>query len=64
MGQKVGRNEMNDNIKVCSIAELVEDPLVGLLMRSDGVDRQSIEALFERVASSARYRETPPQRDC
>jgi hypothetical protein len=33
-----------------SLAELVEDPLVGLLMKSDGVDRRSIELLFERVA--------------
>jgi hypothetical protein len=35
-----------------SFAELVEDPLVGLLMKSDGVDRRSIELLFERVARS------------
>ncbi len=33
-----------------SLAELVEDPLVGLVMKSDGVDRRSIELLFERVA--------------
>lgn len=33
-----------------SLAELVEDPLVGLLMKSDGVDRRSVELLFERVA--------------
>jgi hypothetical protein len=44
--------------------ELVEDPLVGLLMKSDGVDRRSIELLFERVASSARYRETTPRPNC
>ena len=26
------------------------DPLIGLLMHSDGVDRHSIELLFERIA--------------
>jgi hypothetical protein len=34
----------------CSFAELVEDPLVGLLMKSDGVDRRSLELLFDWVA--------------
>ena len=33
-----------------TLAELVRDPLIGLLMRSDGVDRHSIELLFERIA--------------
>jgi hypothetical protein len=33
-----------------TLAELVRDPLVGLLMRSDGVDRDCIEALFQRIA--------------
>jgi hypothetical protein len=47
-----------------SFAELVEDPLVGLLMKSDGVDRRSIELLFERVARSPRYRETAPCPEC
>ena len=47
-----------------SLAELVEDPLIGLLMNSDGVDRRSIELLFERVAHSPRYRETAPCPDC
>jgi hypothetical protein len=47
-----------------SLAELVDDPLVGLLMKSDGVDRRSIELLFERVARSARYREAPSCPDC
>ena len=47
-----------------SFAELVEDPLVGLLMKSDGVDRRSIELLFERVARSPRYRETAPCSEC
>lgn len=47
-----------------SLAELVEDPLVGLLMKSDGVDRRSIELLFERVAHSPRYRDAAPCPDC
>jgi hypothetical protein len=33
-----------------SLAELVEDPLVGLVMESDGVDRRSLELLLQRVA--------------
>ncbi|MGH7113669.1 MAG: hypothetical protein ACREE9_04155 [Stellaceae bacterium] len=33
-----------------TLAELVRDPLIGLLMESDGVDRHSIELLFERLA--------------
>lgn len=38
-----------DNIAECSLTELVEDPLIGLMMKSDGVDRRSIELLFERI---------------
>ena len=34
----------------CTLAELVRDPLVGLVMKSDGVDGRSIELLFERIA--------------
>ena len=30
---------MNDKITEPSLAELVSDPLIGLLMKSDGVDR-------------------------
>ena len=41
---------MGKVIAECSLAELVEDPLVGLLMKSDGVDRRSVELLFERVS--------------
>jgi hypothetical protein len=33
-----------------TLAELVHDPLIGLVMKSDGVDRHSIELLFERIA--------------
>jgi hypothetical protein len=46
-----------------SLAELVVDPLVGLLMKSDGVERRNIELLFERVASSDRFRETKKSSD-
>ena len=47
-----------------SLTELVEDPLVGLLMKSDGVDRRSIELLFERVARSLGYRKAASCPDC
>ena len=46
-----------------SLAELVEDPLVGLVMKSDGVDRRNIELLFERVASSDRFRQAEARSD-
>ena len=55
---------MDHKITEYSLAELVEDPLVGLLMKSDGVDRRSIELLFERVARSTRYGETAPCANC
>ena len=55
---------MGHKITEYSLAELVEDPLIGLLMKSDGVDRRSIELLFERVARSPRYREVAPCPDC
>jgi hypothetical protein len=64
MGSGVGRTVMDHKMTEYSLAELVEDPLVGLLMRSDGVDRRSIELLFERVARSPRYREAAPCPDC
>jgi hypothetical protein len=35
----------------CSLVELMEDPLIGLVMKSDGVDRHSLELLFGRLAS-------------
>jgi hypothetical protein len=41
---------MGKVIAECSLADLVGDPLVGLMMKSDGVDRRSVELLFERVA--------------
>ena len=64
MGSGFGRSVMDHKTTEYSFAELVEDPLVGLLMKSDGVDRRSIEVLFERVARSPRYRETAPCPEC
>jgi hypothetical protein len=58
---------MDDDFAECSLAELVEDPLIGLMMKSDGVDRRSVELLFERLSQSRargrdgrRCRETAP----
>jgi hypothetical protein len=36
-------------IKERSPAELLDDPVVGLVMMSDGVDRQTLELLLETV---------------
>ena len=36
-------------IKECSPAELLDDPVVGLVTMSDGVDRQTIELSLETV---------------
>jgi hypothetical protein len=33
-----------------TLAELMRDPLIGLVMKSDGVDPRCIELLFERIA--------------
>ena len=38
------------DIAGCSLAELVDDPLTGPAMKSDGVDRYELELLLERVA--------------
>ena len=35
--------------KISRLAELLEDPVVDLVMKSDGVDRRSLELLFETV---------------
>ena len=37
------------DITGCSLAELVDYPLIGLVMKSDGVDRCELELLIERV---------------
>ena len=34
----------------CSLAELVHDPLIGLVIKSDGIDPAKLELLLERVA--------------
>jgi hypothetical protein len=51
-GHKAGRDVMD--IAECSLAELMEDPLVGLVMKSDGVDRCELELLFEHVVRERR----------
>jgi hypothetical protein len=38
------------DIAECSLAELMDDPLVGLVMKSDGVNRAELEHFLERVA--------------
>ncbi len=45
-------SKINDDTgkALSTLAELIGDPLIGLVMKSDGVDRRSIELLFERVA--------------
>jgi hypothetical protein len=39
------------DITGCLLAELVDDPLIPLVMKSDGVDRCELNLLLERVAS-------------
>jgi hypothetical protein len=39
------------DITGCSLAELVDDPLIGLVMKSDGVDRSELNLLLEPAAS-------------
>ena len=41
---------MEEKIAELSLTELISDPLIRLLIRSDGVDRRNIERLFERLA--------------
>jgi len=38
------------------LSELLDDPLVGLLMKSDGVDRHHLELLLEEL-SQGRFRD-------
>jgi hypothetical protein len=38
------------DIAGCSLFELVDDPLIGLVMKSDGVGRRELELLRSRVA--------------
>jgi hypothetical protein len=39
------------DITGCSLAELVDDPLIGLVMKSDAVGRCELNLLLERVAN-------------
>jgi hypothetical protein len=32
-----------------SLTELIDDPLIGLIMKSDGVDRHELKLLLERA---------------
>jgi hypothetical protein len=43
-----------------TLAELLDDPLVGLVMKRDGVDRQTVELRFQWWRTSAERRETNP----
>ena len=36
----------------CSLAELIDDTLTGLIMKSDGVDRHELKLLLEQVAQA------------
>jgi hypothetical protein len=45
------------DITECSLAELMEDPLVGLVMKSDKVDRCELELLLDRVVRERIYAE-------
>jgi hypothetical protein len=44
------RDVIKIGIAQCSLTELMADPLIGLVMKSDGVDRRDLELLLERVA--------------
>jgi hypothetical protein len=45
-----GDNDRGICTRSSSLAKLVQDPLVGLMMASDGVDRRTIELLFEQIS--------------
>jgi len=47
------------DITGCSLAKLVDNPLIGLVMKSDEVDRCEFELLLVRVARE-RLRATRP----
>jgi hypothetical protein len=38
------------DIAGCSLAELIDDPLTRLVMKSDRVDRRELELLLQRIA--------------
>jgi hypothetical protein len=41
------------DIAGCSLAELIDDPLIGLVMKSDGIDRRELELLLDQAARTA-----------
>ena len=44
-----------------SIAKLLDDPIAGLLMKSDGVDRQALERLLlDQIGHSLEFRTGDP----
>jgi hypothetical protein len=49
-----------------SLAELVDDPLIGLVMKSDGVDGRELKLLLEQVARGlpTTWLTDPPERGC
>ena len=51
------------DIAECSLAELVDDPLVGLVMKRDGVNHAELTLLLERVARQ-RLRATRLAKPC
>ena len=53
---------MNRYVRECSLTELMEDPLIDLVMKSDGVERHCIEILFDRLARARNLR-GPNQRE-
>jgi hypothetical protein len=40
------------DIAGCSLAELIDDPLTGLVVKSDGVDRHQLKILLAQVAQA------------
>jgi hypothetical protein len=44
------RDVTNTGMAQYSLAELMADPLIGLVMKRDGVDRRDLELLLEGVA--------------
>ncbi len=49
---------MPEEAKEYSLAELVNDPIVRLLMRSDGVDRQCLELLIGQLRQDREQRQS------
>ena len=49
------------DIAGCSLVELIDDPLIRLVMNSDGVHRRELELLLERVARERAIRLANPR---